>query len=76
MLESIYYMFTRKEVYKDMGYVYLEERKSGAGTNRLIRRLERLGYEVSLAGKQGYEDTANPSGWLCKRDFRSSIKVR
>jgi hypothetical protein len=62
MLESVYYMFTRKETYKDMGYSYLEERKSGTGTNRLIRRLERLGYEVSLVASQGNEDTATPAG--------------
>jgi transposase len=62
MLVSVYYMFTRKETYKDMGYSYLEERKSGTVTNRLIRRLERLGYEVSLAVSQGNEDTATPAG--------------
>lgn len=62
MLESVYYMFTRKETYKDMGYSYLEERKNGTGTNRLIRRLERLGYEVNLAATQGNEDTATLVG--------------
>ncbi len=62
MLVSVYYMFTRKEAYKDMGYGYLEERKSGTATNRLIRRLERLGYEVSLAASQVDKDTATPAG--------------
>jgi len=71
MLVSGYYMFTRKETYKDMGYSYLEERNSGTVTNRLIRRLERPGYEVSLAVSQGNKDTATPRGvgWLCKKRF-------
>jgi len=54
-----------------MGYSYLEERNSGTVTNRLIRRLERPGYEVSLAVSQGNKDTATPRGvgWLCKKRF-------
>ncbi|NWJ45702.1 MAG: IS110 family transposase [Bacteroidetes bacterium] len=48
ILVSVYYMFTRKEEYKELGYDYLDERKRGTITNRLIRRLERLGYQVNL----------------------------
>ena len=52
ILVSVYYMFTRKEEYKELGYDYLDKRKQGTLTNRLVRRLERLGYQVNLSTTQ------------------------
>jgi transposase len=52
ILVSVYYMLTRKQEYKDLGYGYVEERQRGTVTKRLVRRLERLGYQVNLAATQ------------------------
>ncbi len=41
-----------QEVYQDLGYGYLDERKRKAVTNQLVRRLERLGYQVHLSHDQ------------------------
>lgn len=48
ILVSVYYMLSRKKPYKDLGYGYLDERKRGTTANRLVRRLEGLGYRVTL----------------------------
>ena len=45
-------MLSRQEVYQDLGYGYLDERKRKAVTNQLVRRLERLGYQVHLSHDQ------------------------
>lgn len=41
-------MLSRKKPYQDLGYGYLDERKRGTTANRLVRRLEGLGYRVTL----------------------------
>jgi len=49
ILISIYHMLSRQEVYQDLGYGYLDQRKHKSVTNQLVRRLERLGYQVHLS---------------------------
>ncbi len=48
-LISIYHMLSRQEVYQDLGYGYLDQRKHKSVSNQLVRRLERLGYQVHLS---------------------------
>ena len=48
ILVIVYNLLTRKQEYKDLGLNYFDERDRQAVKNRLVRRLERLGYEVSL----------------------------
>lgn len=43
-----YYLLTRHEYYRDLGENYFDERDAQAVKRRLIQRLERLGYAVSL----------------------------
>jgi transposase len=52
ILVSAYYMLTRKEEYLAVGYQHQEERRRGATTKRLVRRLEHLGYQVNLTEAQ------------------------
>ena len=47
----VYHMLTRREPYRELGGNYFDERQRGAVTNRLVRRLEKLGYEVALKEK-------------------------
>jgi len=51
ILVIVYYILTRREPYKELGANYLEERERKAVERRLVGRLERLGYEVSLQPK-------------------------
>jgi hypothetical protein len=44
----VYYVLTRHEEYHDLGGNYFDERDKQAVTRRLVQRLEKLGYEVSL----------------------------
>jgi transposase len=48
ILVMAYYVLTRKETYQDLGGNYFDERERQAVERRLVRRLERLGYQVSL----------------------------
>jgi transposase len=48
MLVIAYHVLARQEPYRDLGASYFLDRKSDAHRNRLIRQLERLGYEVNL----------------------------
>jgi hypothetical protein len=41
-------LLTRQESYRELGGHYFEERDRQAAERRLVRRLERLGYTVSL----------------------------
>ncbi len=50
----IYHLLTRQEPYRELGGNYFDERKRDSVTNRLVRRLEKLGYQVAL--------DANPAG--------------
>lgn len=48
MLISIYYMLTRETDYIDLGSTYFDERQHVRTKNRLVHRLEALGYHVTL----------------------------
>ena len=47
----IYHLLTRDEPYQDLGGNYFDERKRDSVTNRLVHRLEKLGYDVALEPK-------------------------
>ena len=47
-LVIVYHMLTRHEEYRELGGNYFAERDKQAVTRRLVQRLEKLGYEVSL----------------------------
>jgi len=49
ILEIAYYVLIREEDYKDLGVNYFDERDREAATRRMVRRLQNLGYEVTLA---------------------------
>lgn len=51
ILVIIYHLLTRQEPYRDLGGNYFDERKRESVTNRLVRRLEKLGYQVALDTK-------------------------
>ena len=51
ILVIVYHILTRAEPYQELGENYLEERERKAVERRLVQRLERLGYEVSLGAK-------------------------
>lgn len=44
----IYHMLSRRESYRELGGNYFDERKRESVVNRLVRRLEKLGYQVAL----------------------------
>jgi transposase len=46
-----YTLLTRQQPYQDLGAVYFDRREQQRVERRLIQRLERLGYEVSLQPK-------------------------
>ncbi len=48
ILVSVYYILTRHEPYHDLGVTYFDERDRQAVERRLVKRLQALGYEVSL----------------------------
>ena len=48
LITIIYHMLDRGTPYQDLGSLYFEERNRGAVERRLTRRLERLGYKVTL----------------------------
>jgi hypothetical protein len=48
ILVSVYYLLTRNEPYHDLGVTYFDERDRQAVERRLVKRLQALGYEVSL----------------------------
>jgi len=48
ILVIIYYLLSRKVSYEDLGENHFDERERQAVEKRLVRRLEKLGYEVSL----------------------------
>jgi hypothetical protein len=49
ILRIVYYLLTRQTVYQDLGVSYLDQRDRQAVERRAVRRLESLGYTVSLA---------------------------
>jgi transposase len=48
LLLIVYYVLTRHEPYRDLGANFFDERDREAVQRRLVRRLERLGYQVAL----------------------------
>jgi transposase len=46
-----YTLLTRQQPYQDLGAVYFDQREQQRVERRLVQRLERLGYEVSLQPK-------------------------
>jgi transposase len=48
LLIIVYHLLTRKQPYQDLGAAYFDTRDQRRIEHRLVRRLERLGYRVSL----------------------------
>jgi transposase len=48
ILTTVYHLLTRKQPYQDLGAAYFDTRDQRRVEHRLVRRLERLGYHVSL----------------------------
>jgi transposase len=48
ILVIVYHMLSRHEPYHELGANYFDERKKESIVNRLMRRIQRLGYAVSL----------------------------
>ena len=44
----VYTLLTRQQPYQDLGAAYFDQREQHRVERRLVQRLERLGYEVSL----------------------------
>lgn len=51
ILVIVYHILKRQEPFRELGGNYFDERKRESVTNRLVRRLEKLGYDVALASK-------------------------
>jgi len=48
MLRIAYYLLTRKEMYRDLGEDYYDKQKEVSMVRYSVRRLEKLGYSVSI----------------------------
>jgi transposase len=48
ILVIVYHVLLRHEPYREMGGNYFDERKRESVVNRLVRRLEKLGYQIAL----------------------------
>jgi len=48
ILVIAYHVLSRREPYRELGDNYFDERKRQSVANRMMRRLEKLGYQVSL----------------------------
>lgn len=48
ILIIVYYLLTRKQPYQDLGTAYFDKLEQHRVQQRLVHRLERLGYQVSL----------------------------
>jgi transposase len=51
ILHIVYYLLTRQSAYQDLGVGYLDQRDRQAVERRAVRRLESLGYTVTLEPK-------------------------
>ncbi len=51
ILVIIYHLLTRHEPYRELGGNYFDERKRESVADRLVHRLENLGYQVALRAK-------------------------
>jgi transposase len=52
ILRTVYYLLRRGTTYADLGATYFAERNRHSVERRAVRRLEQLGYEVSLTPKE------------------------
>jgi transposase len=50
ILQSLYYLLSRNEPYRDMGEDHFDKIRPANTAKRLVSRLERLGHQVSLTG--------------------------
>jgi hypothetical protein len=48
LLQAIWYMLKHRQEYKELGVTYYEEQNKEQLTKALVKRLERLGHQVSL----------------------------
>jgi transposase len=48
ILVIIYHVLSRRDPYQDLGANYFDERDRQAVQRRLVRRLEQLGYQVTV----------------------------
>ena len=48
MLEAAYYMLKRQEAYRELGATYYDERRKSQVVQQTVRRLEALGYDVTI----------------------------
>ncbi|MDI7277801.1 MAG: IS110 family transposase, partial [Anaerolineae bacterium] len=55
ILVIAYHLLSRQDSYRELGAAYLDQRNTEATKKRLVRRLEALGYQVSLTA---YRDAA------------------
>jgi transposase len=53
ILQSIYYLLMRNEPYRDLGAAHFDKLRPANTTKRLVSRLERLGYKVTLETAAG-----------------------
>jgi len=51
ILTAAYHMACRRETYQEVGNTYFDERRKDVVVSRLSRRLEKMGYAVTLAPK-------------------------
>ena len=51
ILRSVYYLLVRETTYQELGGNYFDERYRHRVEQRLVRRLEQLGFEVQLTPK-------------------------
>jgi transposase len=49
MLRIAYYLLTRKEMYVDLGEDFFDKQKQASIVRNSVRRLENLGYNVSIS---------------------------
>jgi hypothetical protein len=48
ILVIVYHILTRREPYRELGVAYFDQREHHHVRQRLVQRLERLGYAVTL----------------------------
>lgn len=58
ILVMAYHMIQRKQPYRELGGDYFDKRRPEATAKRLVKRLEQLGYQVSLQASPALEMTA------------------
>lgn len=52
ILKIAYYLILRQQPYQDLGGNYFEQQKPEATKKRLVKRLGKLGYQVSLSSPE------------------------